>query len=121
MNQRSHVKHQAERKLQTCKDRVKEIQVVVTELEKKVEETKAKADSAAQTAMEVCDRIETKRSCKNIESEIAKLKRTIRHQQPSRDEQVAIEAQYEAAMEKYKSTTTSIKQEFKALKVVLGD
>ena len=117
MNQHSHVKIQADRKLQTCKDRVKEIQNVVTQREKKVEEMTESAEAAARSAIEVCGRIDTARSCKNIESEIGKLKRHILQQQPSRDEQETIREQYAEAMEKVKSTQLSIKQERKALTV----
>ena len=80
-------------------------------------EFRENARKAEQAASMNCERIETTRKSKLVESEIKKTKKFIEDRQPRMDEQDAIRQQYTQAMERFKEATTKIKQQKNALRV----
>lgn len=65
----------------------------------------------------VCERIETRRSCKSIETEISKLKRHIQREEPHIDEKEAVAQEYTTKIDLYRKTMKSIREHKMALKV----
>ena len=115
--QHSSEKDKAKKKFEAQQKRLKEITDGIAEKEAQVAEIRENARIAEQAALQNCDRIETKRRRKEVESELKKLKSFIEKQQPRIEEQESIRQEYNDAMELYKETMAKIKQQRKALKV----
>ena len=80
-------------------------------------EIRENARKAEQAASMNCERINTTRKSKMVESEIKKMKKFIEDRQPRLEEQDAIRQQYTEAMERWKEAMTKIKQQRTALRV----
>ena len=117
MTQFSSEKDKAKRRLDTNQTRLKEINDGIAEKEAQVAEIRENARIAEQAASMNCERINTRRKRKEVESEIRKLKRFIEERQPRIEEQDSIRQQYSEAMEKLKEAMALIKKEKVALKV----
>ncbi len=118
MTQFTGEKDKAKRRLETHQTRLKEINDGIAVNEAHVAEIRENARIAEQAASMNCERVKTRRKRKEVESEIRKLKRFIEERQPRMEEQESIRQQYTEAVDKYKETMATIKQEKKALKVL---
>ena len=56
----------------------------------------------------MCERIETRRSRKSIETEISKLKRRVQQEEPQASEKDAVEQEYVSKIELFKKTMDTI-------------
>lgn len=65
----------------------------------------------------VCERIETRRNRKSIETEISKLKRHIQREEPQIDEKEAVAQEYTTKIDQFRKTMKSIREHKLALKV----
>ena len=66
---------------------------------------------------QVCERIETRRSRKSVESEISKLRRRIQQEEPHAAEKDGVAKKYLEKMELYEKTMATIRGHRAALKV----
>ena len=105
LNDQSHVCNQAECKLQSSKNRLKEVQDAVKKLELELGDIRQKAHMTVQSA--IGERIETDRSRLDITREIQSIKRFL-HEQPSMEEQEAEQDRYIEAMERWTNTKKQI-------------
>ena len=90
----------------------------VTSVERDIAELQAKADEYRKAALEATEnaageRIQTNRSSKNIESEIAKLRRRIAEEEPNVGQHEEIQRLYVEAMEEYVRAQTNIDEQAK--------
>ena len=67
--------------------------------------------------LQVCERIETRRSRKSIESEISKFRRRIQQEEPHAAERDGVARSYTEKMELYQKTMATIRGHRAALKV----
>lgn len=65
----------------------------------------------------VCERIETRRNRKSIETEISKLKRHIQREEPQIDEKEAVAQEYTTKIDLYRKTMKAVREHKLALKV----
>ncbi|CAI7997627.1 Structural maintenance of chromosomes protein 6 [Geodia barretti] len=84
--------------------------------EMKLSEEKSRAQQTAEEASKVCERIETRRSRKSVESEISKLRRRIQQEEPHAAEKDGVAKNYLEKMELYEKTMATIRGHRAALK-----
>jgi len=110
-------KREAEQKVRFFQDRIDKIQCDVRNLESDIAKLRQEASRAEAKATEVSQPIDTKRSRKNIQSEIDKLKKHLDKRLPQLAEREEVEREYLEAMDQYKTTAELIAGEEDALKV----
>ena len=88
-------------------------------LESKIAQLWQDASRAEEKAKEVSQPIDTKRTRKNIQSEIDKLKKILDQRLPQLAEREEVEKEYLEAMDQYRTTAELIAGEENALKVTL--
>ena len=70
---------------------------------------------------QVCERIETRRTRKSIESEIGKLKHRIQQEEPQASEKEAVVQEYTSKIKLFQKTKKTVREHKTALKVRVCD
>ena len=116
----SHKKHEAMEKVRFYRDKITEIQGIISVLQANVRLQNDKVEAAKEAAEKVCPRMNTERSHQSIESEVRKLRRRIDQELPDKSEQVEVEKEFFVAKNRFRDTKSAVKNEKKSLKVIFS-